>query len=334
MGSSSRAKLVIAYGLFIFIMLTMYNLFLIRYVEQPYLWYISIVMTIFVTLGTCLFSLKIFTIVTSPWQKVRNAMEVLGEGDFSIRVDDDGNEINDIVNVFNNMAENLQNKDSFRKNYLVDATHEIKNPITSIKVLSESLLSSDSNDITLFKEFVQDINTEADRLIFILQNLLQLYALDFEYKSVVETVNIRQYIIEVLKNIAIVAKSKSIDIIYEIEQDILWSVRKKNFHYILINLVDNSIKYSSPDTVIRISAYVKDNILILQVEDQGIGIQKEHIPYVTDNFYRANCDNSVGSGLGLAVVKRLTEHHNGHIEIKSVMGEGTIVIIYLPQIIE
>jgi signal transduction histidine kinase len=336
MRSSYKVKLAIFYGAFIFILLMIYNFILISYIEQLHqpqtFIVITTLATILITLVIGIFSVKVINMFTSPWHRVHNAMRRLSEGDFTARVKDSGNENNDIIHVFNNMAESLQNKDSFRKNYLVDATHEIKNPITSIKVLSESLLRSDSKDITLYKDFVQDINKETDRLTFILQNLLQMYALDFEYKSVVETVNVKQYIIEVLENISIVAKSKDINIICEIEPDISWPIRKKNFYYILINLIDNSIKYSHSNTAIRVRVYVKDNFLILQVEDQGIGIPKEHIPYVTDNFYRANNDNSAGSGLGLSVVKRLTEHHKGHMKINSTVNEGTTVSIYLPQI--
>ncbi|MCX7696054.1 MAG: cell wall metabolism sensor histidine kinase WalK [Caloramator sp.] len=275
----------------------------------------------------------ISTYATKPIYSVIDAIENMAEGNLKQRVEVIGNdEIARLCMAFNEMNEKITTIDSERRQFVADASHELKSPLASINVLVESLISSELANKDMAMEFLQDIHSEIDRLSNIVNNLLELTKLEGSFGVKVEKFDLNDVCLQVVKRVGYIAKTKNVEIFYD-GQSVEIEANRDNIFRALYNVVENAVKYSFEYG--RVDFWVeKDNRgAIIHIKDHGVGIPEEDIPKIFERFYRVDKTRdrkTGGSGLGLSIVNEIIKKHNGNIEVKSRVGEGTEFIISIP----
>lgn len=270
--------------------------------------------------------------ITKPIEKVIGAIEAMAEGDLKQRVETKGNdEIARLCYAFNDMNEKINQQDNERRQFVADASHELKSPLASIKVLVQSLISGGVENKEIAYDFLTDIDSEVDRLSNIVGRLLELTRLEAGYGMRVEKFDTGKIIQEVVNKVTPIAKEKDIKI-----NSKLWSVfiegNRDNIFRAIYNIIENAVKYSEEggnvDIWLEEGAEVK-----IYVKDSGTGIPEDEIYKIFDRFYRvdkARNRKTGGSGLGLSIAKEIIKRHNGNIQVKSRVGEGSLFIIAIP----
>lgn len=224
----------------------------------------------------------------------------------------------------------IKKLENVRSEFVANVSHELKTPLTSIKGFAETLKYVDDDETR--KKFLHIIDEEAERLTRLISDILILSDIERKKKFKKESIDVNKVVNDVSEIMKNVCKNKNIDIIIEGEEipNLLGDTDK--LKQMLINLVDNSIKYSESKEIIM-RKLKKENNCILEVEDKGIGISEEHISRIFERFYRvdkARSRASGGTGLGLAIVKHIVINFNGNIEVCSKIGVGTKFTITIP----
>ncbi|WP_040684113.1 sensor histidine kinase [Thermobrachium celere] len=298
-------------------------------VIQKKLFAISILILVLVTLIGYLIS----TYATRPIYSVIDAIENMAEGNLKQRVEVIGNdEIARLCNAFNEMNEKINKIDRERRQFVADASHELKSPLASINVLVESLISSELENKEMAMEFLKDINSEINRLTNIVNNLLELTKLEGSFGMKVEKFDLNDVCLQVVRRVGYIAKTKNIEIFYD-GQSVEIEGNRDNIFRALYNVVENAVKYSYEFS--RVDFWVERDYrgAIVHIKDHGVGIPEEDLPKIFERFYRVDKTRdrkTGGSGLGLSIVNEIIKKHNGSIEVKSRVGEGTEFIIIIP----
>jgi signal transduction histidine kinase len=227
--------------------------------------------------------------------------------------------------------------DKLKDDFLSTVTHEIRTPITSIKALSEILYDNEDIDHSERQHFLNTIIKESDRLSRLINQVLDLEKLaSGKIRVLKENINIEEIIEDSVETIEQLAKEKGIRITKIIDKKLqLFQGDKDRIMQVMINLLSNAIKFTEADKgEIRITAYIEDKNLFVNVIDDGAGISKEYQQLIFDKFYQAH-DQTIkkpkGSGLGLAISKRIIELHNGKIWVESELGKGSKFSFTIPM---
>lgn len=222
-----------------------------------------------------------------------------------------------------------------QKQFLSDASHELKTPLAGIRLLTDSILQTDNMDPETTKEFVTDIGREAERLSRITENLLRLTRLDDGVVPSAYPVAVGPVLQRVERMLGMVAAEKGVVISGAVSEDAVALATDDDVHQILYNLMENAIKYSAPENgFVRVEASVQDGQVVITVTDNGIGIPDEDLPHIFDRFYRVDKMRSRevgGTGLGLSIVKDTIEGRGGAISAgHGPDGVGTTFTVRLP----
>ena len=218
-----------------------------------------------------------------------------------------------------------------QKRFIADASHELKTPITSIKGISELLVTHDMDHVTQ-NEFLSQISKESNRLQLIVHDLLELSRLSSNRLILNHTsFNFSDLVKEVYHGLRTLLLSKNLNFVYDFSNQPVF-LDYERMHQVLNNLLNNAINYSD-EGKIELIAYHTDSEFVITISDQGIGIDEKHHPYLFDRFYRideARNRQVGGSGLGLSIVKEIIEAHGGEIRVQNNDGGGTQFVISLP----
>jgi len=246
------------------------------------------------------------------------------------------NDITGVLSVFHDIT-TLQDLHERQADFVANASHELATPLTAIKGFAETLLDGAIDDPKLSIKFINIIHTEAERMQRLINELLQLAKLNSqEYRQQVklERIDLTPLLHKVKQYLATNAVEKDITItIYAPTEPISIMANLDWLKQVLLNLLDNSIKYTLPTGRVILKCYQENNHAILVVEDSGIGISATDLPLIFDRFYRvdkARARSAGGTGLGLAIVKFIVEMHGGRIDVKSTVNKGTTFTIKLP----
>jgi two-component system phosphate regulon sensor histidine kinase PhoR len=237
-----------------------------------------------------------------------------------------------IVIVFHDITE-LKRLEQIRKDFVANVSHELRTPVTSIKGFSETLLDGAYKDTETLLTFLDIVHSESNRLEMLINDLLDLSNVEqsgFEVNA--QPTDMKAAIKRAVEMIQPKLDEKSIRLKLEIKPVTVLGDANRLIQ-VIMNLLVNAVTYSSNNTEIAIRLFVKDDQAVIQVEDQGIGIESSEIGRLFERFYRvdrARSRNSGGTGLGLSIVKHLIEAHHGKVEVESQVGIGTIFTIYLP----
>ncbi len=273
-------------------------------------------------------------ILTLSIRKFNRAIAKMSGGDFSVRVSENEiAEFGELAKAFNMMSERLENLDASRNQFVSDASHELKTPLASMKILSESLIDQPDAPVELYREFMGDINNEIDRLTLVINDLLTLVKTDKGMETLMlSDVELGKIIRKIVATVAPIARKKHITVEYQY-RDVTLRADELRMQQLFTNLIDNAIKYSPENTTITVKLDQTLGNAVVSVSDQGIGIAKEHLPHLFERFYRvdkARSRQAGGTGLGLSIVKQIVEQHGGDIQVKSEQGKGTTFVVSLP----
>ena len=229
----------------------------------------------------------------------------------------------------------IKKLEKIRSEFVANVSHELKTPLTSIKGFVETLKAGAIEDNDAAMRFLNIIEDEADRLNRLITDILSLSELENKkIKTRYEIINTVDKIMEIVSLLQTQALNKNISLNAKVEADISkLIVDPDQFKQMLINLVDNAVKYTPEGGAVEVIAYNSGNDVIIKIKDNGIGISKEHIPRLFERFYRvdkARSRNVGGTGLGLAIVKHIVMQFEGKIEVFSEVGKGTEFILSIP----
>ena len=291
--------------------------------------------TVILEIAVILFSLIYSRRFSGRLQRIMTSMRIIQDGDYTHKVDLGGrDELTFLGDEFNDLTERLRSSERKRAQFVSDASHELKTPLASIKLLSDSILQNDM-DIETAREFVEDIGNEADRLNRMTLKLLSLAKIESQDDTSAdcEIINIIPTIERVIRMLSVIAQENDITIQAELEQDYQVLISVDDLYQIIFNLAENGIKYNVRGGSLTLSLKADQENAILMVNDTGVGIPEDAINHVFERFYRvdkARSRQSGGSGLGLAIVRNMVERNNGTISVESTPGKGSSFTVSFP----
>lgn len=273
--------------------------------------------------------------LTSPAKDMKEAILSLSDGDKNARIKKQTiKEYKDIGDAVNVLLDRLESIDGSRDEFVSNVSHELKTPMTSMKVLADSLLATENAPIEMYKDFMQDIAEEIDRENEIIGDLLNLVRTDGERAVLnIETVDVNALMEVVLKRLKPIALKNNIEIIFESMRPVTASIDRVKFIIVLTNIIENAIKYNHPEGWVKITLNADHKFFYVDVSDSGIGIPEECKDQVFERFYRvdkARSRETGGTGLGLAITKNIVLLHKGTIKFYSKENEGTTFNIRIP----
>ncbi len=291
----------------------------------------SLALVMFIVLSALYFSRKL----TKPLTMVVSSIDHLTEGYMDEGVSIKGYyEIERISDSFNKMINRMQKIENTRQEFVSNVSHELKTPITSIKVLADSLLMQEDTPVELYREFLIDITEEVERENKIINDLLSLVKLNKTAGDLnISSININELLEQILKRLRPIAMKQNIEMIYESFRPVMAEVDEVKISLAISNLIENAIKYNTPDGWVRVSLNADHKYLFIKVSDSGIGIPEEVQDLIFERFYRvdkARSRESGGTGLGLAITRGVIQMHRGAIRVYSKEGEGTTFNIRVP----
>jgi len=289
--------------------------------------------TLMLELVLVLFSAAFSSTFSRRMRQIMASMRIIQQGDYSHKVKLGGHdELTFLGDEFNDLTERLQTSEQKRHRFVSDASHELKTPLASIKLLTDSILQNDM-DIDTVREFVGDIGNEADRLNRMSQKLLSLSRTESQEDGDCEIVFIQPTIEKVIKMLSAIAAANGIDVIQQVTQDCSILIIEDDLYQIIFNLVENGIKYNIPGGKLIITLYREADNAVMQIKDTGVGIPEDSLSHIFERFYRvdkARSRKSGGSGLGLSIVRTMVERNRGEISVRSTVGEGTVFTVIFP----
>lgn len=234
----------------------------------------------------------------------------------------------------NATLDKLQAADKSRDEFVANVSHELKTPITSIRILADSLMSMEEVPNKLYAEFMVDISDEIDREAKIIDDLLSLVKLDKSATSLVtEQVDINQLIKQILKRLRPIADKRNIEITFETIREVSADVDETKLSLAINNLIENAIKYNRDGGFVKVSIDADHKFFYIKVKDSGDGIAPEYKDLIFERFYRidkARSRQTGGTGLGLAITRNVVHMHDGIIKVSSKEGEGTLFTVRIP----
>ena len=275
--------------------------------------------------------------VVRPLHRITAAIESVTEGysDDVLHVDT-FTETKQMSEAFNKMLGRLKLLDESREEFVSNVSHELKTPMTSMKVLADSLLEQDNVPVEMYQEFMGDIAKEIDRENQIITDLLSLVKMDKTGPNInIRSVNINDLLEQILKRLKPIAEKKNVEMVMESFRPVTAEIDETKFSLAISNLVENAIKYNHDNGWVHVSLNADHKFCYIKVEDSGIGIPGEDQAHIFERFYRVDKSHSReigGTGLGLAIARNAVIVHRGSIKVHSTEGEGTTFTVRIPLI--
>ena len=243
-------------------------------------------------------------------------------------------EVGDLVAAFNELIERVDEHEEKRRAFVSDASHELKTPLSIIKLLSDSLIQTPHPDPEFLREFLGDMGAEVERLTRIVQRLLDLTKMDHTDRLNIDMVSIGDIVAEVYEKLTPLAENKEIDLVLsKSDEEVLVPVDRDSITEAIYNIADNSIKYTENGGTVKIELMRDLGNILIRITDTGIGIPKDEIQKIFDRFYRvdkARARDTGGTGLGLSIAMDAVKLHGGYIEVSSEEEKGSVFTIILP----
>ena len=277
----------------------------------------------------------ISSIVTKPVAELSAGIERMSEGDYSRRVHVPGKgEMAQLAAAFNQMSQQVHNLDEARNQFVSNASHELKTPLATMKILVESMIYQDDMPGELRQEFLTDINKEIDRLSSVVGDLLTLVHIDsHKLRLRREMMIFADTVRESVKRLQPLAKKHGQEIVVEISDACEMFADPGKLAQVCYNIIENGIKYTPDGGKITVTLKRMGRDAVLEISDTGVGIPAEDVEHVFDRFYRvdkARSRETGGTGLGLSIVQQIVRLHAGSVTVQSEQGKGTTFIVQLP----
>jgi signal transduction histidine kinase len=271
--------------------------------------------------------------ITIPLIKMKQATRKLSQGDFSVKLGAHSrDELGQLGTSIQTLANELQRLKQERNEFLSSISHELQTPLMYLKgyadVAKRPLNSEEERN-----KYLTIIQEEAQRLSQLVKDLFQLAQLD-QHTFLIQKQNVKlyPYLHNIIQHFDLALKEKEIQLHFDCPQETELNIDPERFQQVVVNLLDNALKYSKSETEISVLVREQPKKVMITFKDQGIGIPPDDLPYVFDKLYRvekSRSRKSGGYGLGLSIVKEIVEAHGGEVAIKSGVGKGTTVEILL-----
>ena len=266
-------------------------------------------------------------------RQIMASMRIIQQGDYTHKMVLEGDdELAYLSHEFNDLADRLNTSEEKRRRFVSDASHELKTPLASIKLLTDSILHNDM-DLETVREFVTDIGDEAERLNRTTAKLLSLTKVDGIPAQDCEIISMAPTIRRVVRMLSAQAQQQDIAIRLELQDDCPVLLLEDDLYQIVFNLVENGIKYNIAGGTLTVSLCREAENAVLRVTDSGMGIPEHALAHIFERFYRVDKARSRatgGSGLGLAIVKTIVQRNRGVITVDSILDQGTCFTVVFP----
>ncbi len=262
-------------------------------------------------------------------------ISVLNEGHLEhMELDSRVNELSQLTDSFNVLIDKMRVLEESRQEFVSSVSHELKTPITSMKVLADSLLMQEEVPNEMYREFMQDMVEEIDRESKIINDLLTLVRMDKKAAELnIEEVNINALLELLLKRIKPIAAKRNIEVVFESFREVVGEVDEVKLSLAFSNLIENAVKYNNDGGNVHVSLNADHKFFYVKVQDNGVGIPEDCQTQVFERFYRvdkARSRETGGSGLGLAITRNAILMHKGAIKLYSEPGVGTTFTVRIP----
>lgn len=271
--------------------------------------------------------------ISKPILNAVNTTNEIASGNYTVRSLTETNviELNELSSSINKMADSITAQESLRKQLTIDVAHELRTPLTAISTHLEAMIEGIWEPTN---ERLTSCHEEVNRIISIVKDLEQLELIENNrYKLRYSTVSLKELIRKICNNFAIQIKEKKLQLSIEGEEELQIEGDYDRVTQVIVNLLSNAIKYTNEGDSIHIKIGREKEMAVLYIEDTGIGISKEQLPYIFERFYRVDKSRNRktgGAGIGLTIVNSIVASHGGKITIHSELGRGTIVKVELP----
>ena len=263
------------------------------------------------------------------------AIRIVGEGEYGHRLQPVGrDEMAQLAEEFNQLTDRLQTTEEVRRRFVSDASHELKTPLASIRLLADSILQNDQIDLETVRDFVADIGSEADRLTRITEHLLALTRLDSLPAGKTDPVDVSAVTRHAVSMLQPVADAADVSVEAALKPDCVIRCTEDDLYQVCFNLVENAIKYNVPGGRVFVSVYSDGEQVLLEIEDTGVGIPEEDLPKIFNRFYRVDKARSRaagGTGLGLSIVRDTVRRHGGWVTARPRSPMGSVFTVGFPR---
>lgn len=292
----------------------------------------------FLVIILTVFALWVGAAVARPFRLTRESLERIGNGKLDAPIYHSRIwELARLTDEYERILKKLQDQDQSRREFVSNVSHELKTPIASMKVLSDSLLLQEDVPVELYREFMEDISTELDRETQIISDLLTLTRLEHSdtEKLNISQVDVNTFLKQIMKRLRPLAQKRNIEMVFESIRPVTAEIDEIKLALAFSNLIENAIKYNRENGWIKVVLDADHRYFYVKIADSGIGIAKEELPHIFDRFYRvdkARSRESGGTGLGLAITKNIILLHDGAVRVNSVLDEGTTFTVRIPLV--
>lgn len=288
-------------------------------------------------LGVLVFGFALFVSgrMVRPLRKMEASIRDIqtGYGEEELHIDH-FTETEEMSESFNQLLGRMKVLDDSRQEFVSNVSHELKTPLTSMKVLADSINAMGDAPVELYKEFMEDITNEIERENKIITDLLSLVKMDKSAADLnISVVNINEMLELILKRLRPIAEKQNIELVLETFRPVTAEIDEVKLTLAVTNLVENGIKYNRENGWVHVTLNADHQYFYVKVEDSGIGIPEESLEHIYERFYRVDKSHSReigGTGLGLAITRNAVLMHRGAIKAYSTEGEGTIFTIRIP----
>lgn len=272
---------------------------------------------------------------TNPFRRFSTSIREVENGISEYVIDvNDYTETKEVSKRMNSLLKRMRLLDESRQEFVSNVSHELKTPLTSMKVLADSLNGQDNVPVELYREFMADIGAEIDRETKIINDLLSMVKMDKASVALnIAPVNMNELIELILKRLKPIAEKQHVEMVFESFRPVTAEVDEVKMSLAITNLVENGIKYNMEGGWVHVSINADHQYCYIKVEDSGMGIPEDSLQFIFERFYRVDKSHSReigGTGLGLAITKSAVSMHKGDIKVHSIEGEGTMFDIRFP----
>ena len=293
---------------------------------------ISVVIVVFSAAMVVFIIWSVMRRITSIFKAIKSVRE----GEYNYHVNMSGSdELALLGDEFNSLTDRLRETDEVRRRFVANASHELKTPLASIRLLSDSILQNEGIERVMVQEFIGDIGAEAERLTRTTEKLMTLTRLDGKIHDEKTKVDIRIAVIATVRMLRPLADSRGLTLESMLEDGCNTLATEDSIHQIVFNLVENAIKYNKPDGVVSVRLFAEDEDVILCVDDTGFGVPDADMPHIFDRFYRvdkARSREAGGSGLGLSIVQDTVRELRGTVTASRRAGGGMSFMVRFKKI--
>ena len=282
-----------------------------------------------------MFSLFAANILLKPFDRITSAINDIKAGFTNEEISvPDYLETEHIVTAFNQLLSRMKTLDESRQEFVSNVSHELKTPITSMKVLADTLVAQPDAPIEMYQDFMQDISKEVDREATIIDDLLSLVKMDKTAAQLnISTVDVNEMTEIILKRLRPIARKNNIELTFDSRRPVTAEIDEVKLSLAIMNIVENAIKYNKESGWVKVILDADHQSFTITISDSGVGIPEDSTYLIFNRFYRVDKSRSReigGTGLGLSITKSAILMHRGSIDVDSVLGEGTTFTVTIP----